>query len=542
MFDAPTAHDRWWGRWILVMNTLAFTVCFMAWMINGVLITFLVDNGLQHWDPAQMGWLIGIPVLTGSVFRLPLGLATDRFGGRVVFTALLVISAVAMYLLSACNTYGEFLAAGLGFGLSGASFAVGIAYTSVWFPRQRQGLALGVFGVGNAGAALTSFGAPWLLRWLTDNGEHLEGWRNLPRLYAGILLGTALLFALATRNRVPPGSAQKTMKQRLQPLGSVRVWRFGLYYFFLFGGFVGLAQWLVLYYVNAYGTTVALAGALAACNSLPSGVIRAAGGWLADRWGARTIMYWVFSLSLVCCLALSIPQMDIHAPGSGITARFAGVIAQVEPTEIVVDSPKVGATRYALQGRDGELVSQDERRSGMLVWPRSAAWQEPVVEVGQTVAKRQLLARGVTEIFFQANMWVFTGLSLLLGAVMGIGMAAVYKHIPDYFPHDVGVVGGIVGVLGGLGGFVYPVIFGYLLKTTGLWTSCWMFFVVMAVICLTWMHVVIRRMMRRQTPYLMERVEVPDAQQDHSQAVVSGGGEAGDPRPAAPGQGEAGGP
>jgi NNP family nitrate/nitrite transporter-like MFS transporter len=94
-----------------------------------------------------------------------------------------------------------------------------------------------------------------------------------------------------------------------------------------------------------------------------------------------------------------------------------------------------------------------------------------------------------------------------VGAVMGIGKAAVYKHIPDYFPDDVGVVGGIVGVLGGLGGFVCPVIFGYLLRSTGLWTSCWMFFVALIAVCFIWMHIVIQRMMRRQAPELSKRIE-----------------------------------
>ncbi|MDP7302869.1 MAG: MFS transporter, partial [Pirellulaceae bacterium] len=109
--------------------------------------------------------------------------------------------------------------------------------------------------------------------------------------------------------------------------------------------------------------------------------------------------------------------------------------------------------------------------------------------------------------FFQANIWVFTGLSLILGAVMGIGMAAVYKHIPDYFPTDVGVVGGIVGVLGGLGGFICPVIFGYLLNATGLWTSCWMFFAVLVAVCLVWMHMVIQKILRTETPEVYRRVE-----------------------------------
>lgn len=508
MLTDATRHDRQWAWRILAMNTLAFTVCFMAWMLNGVLITFLVDNGLQRWTAADMGWLIGIPVLSGSLLRLPLGVATDKWGGRVVFTVLLVVAAAAMYGVSWCHTYWEFFWAGLAFGIAGTSFAIGIAYTSVWFPQARQGLALGIFGAGNAGAALTSFGAPWVLRWLTRGGEDLEAWRRLPQLYAAILLGTAILFALTTKNRIPAGSAQKTLRQRLVPLRSVRVWRFGLYYFFVFGGFVGLAQWLVPYYVNAYGTTVALAGALAACNSLPSGVIRALGGWLSDLWGARTVMYWVFGISLLCCLALSVPQMHIESPGSGVSARFAGRVTQVSPTHIALESPKVGLVNYPLAERQGPLVTSHQRQAGVLVWPRTSSWQEPVVRAGDQVVKKQLLARGVTEIFFQANLWIFTGLSLLLGAVMGIGKAAVYKHIPDYFPQDVGVVGGIVGVLGGLGGFVCPVIFGYLLQATGLWTSCWMLFCLLVVVCLTWMHLVVRRMTRAHAPHVADQMEL----------------------------------
>ena len=96
---------------------------------------------------------------------------------------------------------------------------------------------------------------------------------------------------------------------------------------------------------------------------------------------------------------------------------------------------------------------------------------------------------------------------MILGAVMGIGKAAVYKHIPDYFPNDVGVVGGIVGVLGGLGGFVCPVIFGYLLNATGLWTSCWMFFAVLVLVCLVWMHLVIQKILRTEMSEVYRRIE-----------------------------------
>jgi len=117
-----TPQDRRQAWWILTMNTVAFTVCFAAWMMNGVLITFLVDNGVHDWDPAQMGWLIGIPVLTGAIFRLPLGLATDKWGGRIVYGLLLLLAAVPMYMVSYCDTYWQFFIAGLGLRLCGHQF------------------------------------------------------------------------------------------------------------------------------------------------------------------------------------------------------------------------------------------------------------------------------------------------------------------------------------------------------------------------------------------------------------------------------------
>jgi len=496
--------------WALGMSTFAFTMCFAAWMMNGVLITFLVDNGLYDWAPKEIGWLIGIPVLTGALARLPLGLATDRWGGRWVLSLLLMAASVPMYFVSVCDSYWTFFIAGLGFGFVGASFAVGIAYSSVWFSKKRQGLALGIFGAGNAGAALTTLIAPTLLGWLTDGGENLEGWRHLPKFYAVLLLATGVLFMLTTKTRIPPGGDTKTLAQRLKPLKQMRVWRFGLYYFFVFGGFVALAQWLVPYYVNAYTTTVALAGFLTAVNTLPSGVIRAVGGWMSDRWGARTVMYWVFSSCLVCSALLIVPQMDISAPGSGVMARAAGVVTEVNEHLVVVHSDRLDRDfEYTLTGEQTEVVTDEERDSGVIIWPRSTSWQEPAVAVGDEVVKKELLARGVTHIFFQANIWIFTIISCLIGSLMGIGKAGVYKHIPDYYPDDVGAVGGIVGVLGGLGGFVCPVIFGYMLDWTGLWTSCWIFFLVIISVCLIWMHSVVRGISRRRDPEGMAAFEDP---------------------------------
>ncbi|MEE8436308.1 MAG: MFS transporter, partial [bacterium] len=209
----------------LFLNTFAFTICFAVWMFNGVLVTFLVDNDLFDWGPVEIGWLLGVPVLTGAIFRLPAGILTDKYGGKWVYGGLLFICTVPMFLLSYANSIFQFVILSFGFGLSGVSFAIGIAFTSVWYPQRLQGTALGVFGAGNAGAALTTLFAPSLLNWLTDNGSNLEGWRNLPKLYAAALLVTAIIFVVFSENKKPASSAS-TLKGMLLPLKDIRVWRF----------------------------------------------------------------------------------------------------------------------------------------------------------------------------------------------------------------------------------------------------------------------------------------------------------------------------
>lgn len=486
---------------ILILNTLAFTICFAAWMLNGVLVTFLTDNRVFAWNPAQVGWLIGIPVLTGSILRLPIGILTDKFGGRYLFTAVMLASAVPMFLLSYAGNYTAFIWAGLGFGLAGTSFAVGVASTSLWFPKERQGTALGIFGIGNIGAALTSMLAPTLLLRLTNDGDRIEAWRQLPQWYAVILVAMAVIYFLIVPNRKPPERAGNTLAQRLAPLSHLRVWRFGLYYFLFFGGFVALSQWLIPYYLNVYAMSVATAGFMAALFSLPSGLFRALGGFLADLFTARRVMYIVLAGCLICCLLLIVPQMDIVSPGRGITAQKAGIVTRVSPAEIAV-----GDKVYRLR-KVGEPVSEEKKRSGTIILPTSAMWQEPVVREGDQVAKRQLLARGVTHIFFQANIWVFTGLVFIVAVMMGLGMGAVFKHIPNYFPNNVGAVGGLVGVIGGLGGFFGPILFGYMLEYAGIWTTCWMFFAVLSALCLVWMHLVIQKMAQIEAPAVAGRIE-----------------------------------
>jgi len=471
----------------LFLNTTAFTVCFAVWMLNGVLVTFLASNQVFDWGPVEIGWLMGIPVLTGSIFRLPAGMLTDKFGGKPVYGTLFFICAVPMYLLSTADSFLEFAIYSFGFGLSGVSFAIGIAYTSVWYPKKNQGTALGIFGAGNAGAALTLVFAPTLLNTLTDNGANLEGWRQLPVYYAAMLVVMGTLFFIFAENKKPAAHG-KNLAAMLQPLKDLRVWRFGLYYFLVFGCFVAFSQWLVPYFVNVYYLPLVTAGFLAALFSFPSGVIRAAGGWMSDKWGARVIMYWVLGLSVLISFMLIVPKMEIYSQGEGILAQRPGVVTEVTDTRIMVDDQV-----YHLKQSEIDFEHLD---NSILIFPTKDTWHEAMVEVGQEVGRRELLAKGVTRIYSQANVWIFAGLVIVLGSVWGIGKAAVYKHIPDYFPEQVGVVGGMVGVLGGLGGFFSPIIFGYLLDWTGLWTSAWMFMFVLSMVCLLWMHQTVMKLSR----------------------------------------------
>ena len=483
---------------ILFLNTLGFLVSFAAWMINGVLVTYLTDNGIFEWTMVEIGWLMGVPVLTGSLLRLPVGILTDKIGGKWVFGTLLVFCAIPLFLLSFANSYSTFLILSFFFGLAGTSFAVGVGYTSVWYPKSWQGRAIGIFGVGAAGASLTTLVGPSLLNTLTDHGANPEGWRQMPVIYAVCLLIVGLLFFFVAENKKPQASS-KTLIQLLSPLKEVRVWRFGLYYFLVFGCFVTFSQWLVPYFVNVYQTDLVLAGLFASCFSLPAGLFRAVGGFLSDKYGARKVMYAVLGSSVVLSFFLIIPRMEIASPGAGIMATKSGTVTSVSPTTISVDGKA-----YAISPKNRVFEST---RNTVMIFPAKETWHEVLVKPGDKVSKKQLLAQGTTRIYFQANMWIFIGLVMLVGMIWGIGTAAVFKHIPEYFPAQIGLVGGMVGLIGGLGGFVGPILFGYLLTGTGLWTSSWMFVWILSMICIIWMHMVFTKMMAHRSPDLKDKFE-----------------------------------
>ena len=286
---------------VLIVSTLAFTVCFMVWMMFGVI--GIPIKQLLGLNATQFGLLMATPVLTGSLIRVPLGIWTDRYGGRVVMATLMAITVPAIWLMSYATAYWHFLSIGLFVGLAGGSFSVGTPYVARWFPKNRQGTAMGIYGAGNSGSAVNKFVAPVILV--------AFGWNMVPQVYAAIMLGALVLF-LAFSHSDPAHLVPKTVgfKEQLRALKDPKVIKYCQYYSIVFGGYVALALWMVQYYVGEFGLDIRVAALLAACFSLPGGVLRAFGGILSDRYGAHSVTWWVLWVCWICLFLLSYPQTD----------------------------------------------------------------------------------------------------------------------------------------------------------------------------------------------------------------------------------------
>jgi NNP family nitrate/nitrite transporter-like MFS transporter len=286
---------------VLALSTTAFTLLFAVWLMFGVLgVPIRAD---LHLSTIQFSWLGAIAILSGSLLRLPLGILTDRIGGRRLLAGLLIATAVPTVLVARATTFSELLVCAFFLGIAGNSFSVGIAWNAAWADKQRQGFALGVFGAGNVGASVTKLIGPALIA--------LVGWRSVPQLYAVLLVVMAgvIWFWAPTPDR-RPGSG-RPLRAMLAPLRSVRTWRFGLYYVVVFGAYVALSLWLPTYYTRVYHLSLGTSALLTAGFIFPASLLRPVGGWLSDRFGARPVTYAVFIAMLLACVPLAAPGFHL---------------------------------------------------------------------------------------------------------------------------------------------------------------------------------------------------------------------------------------
>lgn len=420
---AHESHDE--KTRVLIISTTAFTVLFAVWLMFGIL-AIPIRKELRLTD-VQVGWLTAVAILSGSLWRLNFGLWTDKYGGRGFMTLLLLVVSIPCYWVSRAQSFTQLLVCALLFGLAGNGFSIGIAWCSAFYPKERQGFALGVFGAGNVGASVTKIIGPTLIVLVPATGYGglvPGGWRFVPVLYAVLLvvMGIVTWFCAPTPDRRP--GQGRPMADRLRPLKQIRVWRFSLYYVGVFGAYVALSVWLPKYYVDVYGLSLLDAAWLTTLFIFPASLLRPLGGWLSDRIGARRLMYWVFGSMTVACLLLSVPSR-----------RFVSFVS---------------------------------------------------LDIGVTA---------------------FTALLMVIGIAMGIGKAAVYKYIPQYFPRDVGAVGGLVGLLGALGGFILPPLFAYGSRVTGFPQTVFLILLGVVLVSFVWLHVTVRGLVRNATSESVDAIE-----------------------------------
>ena len=437
---------------VLVMSTLGFTLMFAVWLMFGVLgIPIRDEFGLTD---VQLAWVVAVAVLNGAIWRLPAGIAADRFGGRRVFIAMLLINAIPAFLVSTATSYSHLLFYAFLVGFAGNSFSVGIAWVSAWWPQRQQGFALGVFGAGNVGASVTKLIGPALIAAIPAagflDGLVPGGWRFVPFLYVILLLVLAVATWIWTPHReIRPGQG-RSIGSMLTPLRQLRVWRFSFYYLVVFGAYVALAAWLPKYYVDVYGMPLSQAALLTALFIFPASLLRPFGGYLADKVGARRMMYATFVMVLLASGVLMMPY-----------------------GYIVLSMP------------NGD-------QNAVMPW-----------EVGTML---------------------FTALVFIIGCAMGLGKAAVYKYIPEYFPDDVGAVGGLVGSLGALGVFFLPLLFDYTGALTGFPQSTFFVIFIVSLIATLWMHFTVVKMLHRASPTLTNKFEHETPSTDEHEFMLQGSG------------------
>jgi NNP family nitrate/nitrite transporter-like MFS transporter len=261
----------------LILGTLAFALCFSAWGMLAPMAPKLQDElGLSNTETALM---VSIPVVLGSVLRIPLGPITDRFGGRILFAGMLFYSAGAALLVGFASSYAALLGAGFLLGTAGAAFAIGVPFVAAWFEPERQGFALGVYGAGNIGTAIAAFSIPALR---DAASQEVAG-----AVFAAVIAAYAVVWLSLSRDA--PGERPPVRYREVLRSGW-RLWRLALFYFVTFGGFVAMAIFLPKLLKDWFDYSLTSAGLRAGGFTLVATAARPLGGWFSDRIGPSRVL------------------------------------------------------------------------------------------------------------------------------------------------------------------------------------------------------------------------------------------------------------
>jgi len=298
----------------LMLATVAFAVCFAVFGSISAMMPLISER--LNLSESQKGLAIAIPVLLGSLGRIPLGILTDRMGGRMVYLACMVGSIIPAVAAGFANSFAMLLICGFFAGIALAVFPIGIGMVNGWYPPARQGLALGIYGAGNIGQALAAFGAPVLAR----RFGYAWGFWSFAVLTAVWLVVFFVLAKDAPRKGRPRGLAEF-----LAPLRDRRSWALSLYYFLTFGGFVAMASYLPLFLKTMFNLTPADAGFRTAGFVVLATGMRPLGGYLADRVGGRTVLKMSFVATAVMAIFMACPLMTTFTVGALGMAAVIGL-------------------------------------------------------------------------------------------------------------------------------------------------------------------------------------------------------------------------
>lgn len=296
----------------LTLGTGAFALCFAVFGSLSAMMPILSQQ--MHLTSVEKSIAVAVPVLLGSLGRIPLGMLTDRLGGRSVFTAVMALTILPAFLMGQVQDYPHLLAYGFLIGIGLATFSVGVGFVSGWFPAEKQGSALGIYGAGNIGQSLAAFGAPVIA---AAAGFRWGFWTF------GILLAIWLvIFAFVARN-APRRAPVRSFAETIKPLEDRRSWVLSLYYFLTFGGFVAMAIYLPIFLTEMFHLTPQDAGLRTAGFVVLATVMRPVGGALADKLGGAAILKWVFPFTAAMAIFMACPLMITFTVGAlGVAAAI----------------------------------------------------------------------------------------------------------------------------------------------------------------------------------------------------------------------------